>query len=307
MTRPLIATDSTRERRPRGLDVRRLALPQVDDAHDVDAGRLQVGRGREPAVVGRQHDRALRGLDRPEVDEPPHAVGKHHADEVVAGKDERLLHDAGRDHDPARLGSSRACRRTRPARSRTRRAPIATAGARSSTPASTAPWRSSAALALPARSARSAPPTAGPSSTRITRFPASRRPDRRLEPRLAAADHDDVGVLVDDLDALATRTVRVELPEAGGAAEDLLVERPELPRPDERLVVEARRRERPAELVGDPHQVAVERAHEVLSGHDGALADRASRRRGRWAARRRSSGSSRSGRSSTGGRAGGGT
>ena len=41
----------------------------------------------------------------------------------------------------------------------------------------------------------------------------------------------------------------VELPEAGGAAEELLVQRPQLPRPDERPVVEADRRERAADLV----------------------------------------------------------
>ena len=49
-----------------------------------------------------------------------------------------------------------------------------------------------------------------------------------------------------------------------------------LPRPDEGLVVEARRRERPAELVGHLHQVALERADEVLARDDRALARPAS-------------------------------
>ena len=52
--------------------------------------------------------------------------------------------------------------------------------------------------------------------------------DRGLETGLAAADHGDVGVPVLDVDALLARAVRVERPEARGAAQELLVERPEL-------------------------------------------------------------------------------
>ena len=53
-------------------------------------------------------------------------------------------------------------------------------------------------------------------------------------------------------------------PEPGGVAQDLLVERPQAARADERLVVEARRRERAADDVGRPHHVEVERRPRVL-------------------------------------------
>ena len=55
---------------------------------------------RERLVVGAEDDRPLAGLDREVADEPAHAVGEHHADEVVAREDERLLGRAGRDDDP---------------------------------------------------------------------------------------------------------------------------------------------------------------------------------------------------------------
>ena len=77
-----------------------------------------------------------------------------------------------------------------------------------------------------------------------------------------------------DLDALAAGAALVELAQARRVAEDLLVERPHAARPDERLVVEAGWGERPAELVGHPHQVPVERAEEVLTLDDGSRADR---------------------------------
>ena len=103
--RPLTDTASTRPLWPARLDVRRLALAQVEHADDLDAGRLEVGRGSEAAVVGSEDERSLRRLDRPEVDEPPDALREHHADEVVPGEDERLLDDPARDDDLRRLGS----------------------------------------------------------------------------------------------------------------------------------------------------------------------------------------------------------
>ena len=63
-----------------------------------------------------------------------------------------------------------------------------------------------------------------------------------------------------DVEAAVRRRVLVHLAEAGDAAQELLVERPRPPRPDHRPVVEADRRERPADLVDDADQVAVERA-----------------------------------------------
>ena len=64
---------------------------------DLDAGGLEVGRGGEAAVVDREHDGALGRLDREAVDEAAGGVGQHHADEVVAREDERLLDDPARD------------------------------------------------------------------------------------------------------------------------------------------------------------------------------------------------------------------
>src|SRR5829696_1583142 len=54
-----------------------------------------------------------------------------------------------------------------------------------------------------------------------------------------------------------------QLPETGGVTKDLLVERPQAARPDEGLVVEAGRRERPADEVGRAHHVEVERRRRV--------------------------------------------
>ena len=64
------------------------------------------------------------------------------------------------------------------------------------------------------------------------------------------------------------------LPEAGGVAQHLLVQRPQPPRADEGLVVEARRRERAADGVGHGHHVVLEAGGgvEVLDRH--ALAHR---------------------------------
>src|SRR5262249_31317938 len=93
----------------------------------------------------------------------------------------------------------------------------------------------------------------------------------RLETCLPTADHGDVDVPVLDVDALRSRPLRIELAEPRGAAKELLVQRPRPARADERLVVEARRRERPAQLVRDLHQILVERAAVVRPFHDRAL------------------------------------
>ena len=96
--------------------------------------------------------------------------------------------------------------------------------------------------------------------------------DRSLEPCLAAAEDEDTDVSVLDLDRLRARALGIEHPEPGGPAQELLVERPQLARTDEGLVVEARRRERAAELVRHLHEI--ERADVVLALDDRAPADR---------------------------------
>ena len=87
----------------------------------------------------------------------------------------------------------------------------------------------------------------------------------------------------------------VELPRPAAAPQELLVQRPEPPRPDERPVVEADRRERPPDLVGDGHEVEVERPRTFCAW---TTRPRGSARciRARSAHRRRSSGSSGSAR-----------
>ena len=128
---------------------------------------------------------------------------------------------------------------------------------------------SSAARSWPPSSS-SRPPGTGPSSASTTSAPSSAAAIAALQPGGAAADHEHVGVATAVLGApLALVLVRAQPPEPGGVAEHLLVQRPQAPRPDEGLVVEAERRERAAEQVGGAHDVELEprlRVH-VLDAH----------------------------------------
>ena len=255
------------------LDVRRLLVAKVENADDVDAGGGQIGGRGEASVVGRDDVGPLRGTDRPEVDESPDGLREHHVDEVVAREDERLLDRPCRDDDlPGADPDERVAVRDRD------QAGLEDAdrdGGHEELHARNdraLPQLGRALVSLPVGEQRST--DVGPFVDEDHAVPSGRRRDGRLEAGLAPADHDDVRARVDDLDSLAPGAVRVEPPEAGGAPQDPLVERPEPPRADERLVVEARRRERPAELVDHPQQVPVERADIVLSGDDRARAHR---------------------------------
>ena len=96
---------------------------------------------------------------------------------------------------------------------------------------------------------------------------------RGLAPRTPAADHEHVHAAV--LGVVApVRPVLADLAETSDVAQELLVERPEPARPDHRPVVEADRCERPADLVRDREQVAIERAEDVLRAYDRAVAHR---------------------------------
>ena len=152
--------------------------------------------------------------------------------------------------------------------------PIAIAGAISSTPAASARCLSSAASRVPV--AIGEQPTADVVALvdDRDRSPIGGGRDRCLETSGAATDDEHADVAILDLDPLGAAPVRVEDTEPGCVAEELLVQRPELARPDERLVVEAGWRERASELVGHLHQVALERADVVLSLDDGALGHR---------------------------------
>ena len=91
-----------------------------------------------------------------------------------------------------------------------------------------------------------------------------RRGSRRAQAGGPTPDHEHVGVPAAVLGAPLALGLRLaQLAETGGVSEDLLVERPEPARPDEGLVVEARRRERAADEVGGAHHVELEAGRRV--------------------------------------------
>ena len=76
------------------------------------------------------------------------------------------------------------------------------------------------------------------------------------------------------LEPSVTLCVRIELAKAGCVAKELFVDRPQAPRANECLVVEAGWSERPGELVDSREEVTVDRAKYVLPGDSGTLLDR---------------------------------
>ena len=71
---------------PMRLDPAERLVAEIDDASHLDSGVAQVLGDLEPALVPREYDRALAGLDAEVADKAPHGPGEHHADEVVPGK-----------------------------------------------------------------------------------------------------------------------------------------------------------------------------------------------------------------------------
>ena len=100
-----------------GHELARPRVAEVDDLHDLGADGVELRRDRKRLVVAAQHDRPLARADR-EVDQAAHAVGEHHADEVVAGEHQRLLRRARGDDDP--LGAEAVQGRVRRRRERDR-------------------------------------------------------------------------------------------------------------------------------------------------------------------------------------------
>ena len=255
------------------LDRRAAALAEVDDPRDLDTRGLEVGGRIQAAIVDREHDGALSRLDREAVDQAPHGVGQHHPDEIVAGEDERLLDDPAGDDDAMRpvleqqvavgdgnealLEEADRYRRRQQLDPRLERLPPELGGDVDAVP-------------------RDEKPTAGLVALvdHHDGLAAPRRRDRRLQSGPPAADHGDVDMAVLDVDTLFPRSVRIEGAEPGRSTEELLVERPQLARADERLVVEARRCEGTGELVGQLHQVTLERADVVLPLDHGAVSER---------------------------------
>ena len=243
----------------RGSAVGRFA--QIGHADHLDARLDQRERCMQAAVVDGRHDRARSRLERVHGDQPPRAAGEHHAREVVAGEEQRLLDRAGRvDLAP---GADLVERVALPDRHE------AIEGAE----------RGRAREDLDARLARPLGQLA-----RIAHAALGEQPAARLRPLVgerhvsaefgrggggvqagrASSDHEDVGVPAPVLRAPLALGLRLaQLPEPRRVAQHLLVERPEAPRPDEGLVVEAGRRERAADKVGGAHHVEVERRRRV--------------------------------------------
>ena len=152
--------------------------------------------------------------------------------------------------------------------------PSTEAEVRTSTPAPRACSASSRARSWPP-SASARPPGSGPSSASTTSAPASAaaiaaRSPARPPPTTSTSAWRRRYSVRHSRSSWEARS----LPEAGGVAQHLLVQRPQPPRADEGLVVEARRREGAADRVGDGHDVVLEAGGgvEVLDRH--ALAHR---------------------------------
>ncbi len=236
-------------------ELARPRVAEVDRLGDLDADLLELLGDRHGLVVRPEHDRPLAGLDREVADESANAVGEHHADEVVPREDERLLGRARRDDDPLRAEAIEG------------RAGID---------------RNETALPDPERACGREHLDAVERQPGVPRVlvdeddsrPGLRRLERCRTTGLAAADDEHARAPVLRVVAAGVARVRVELPEPGRAAQELLVQRPGGARADERAVVEADGRERPAELVRHGHEVEIERPADVLPLDDRALADR---------------------------------
>ena len=230
--------------------------PQVGDGGDPHARGVQRQRRVEPAVAGRGHHRAAARLDGVERREPAGAAREHHAGQVVVREHERLLDRPGRrDVAAARTWWSVS--------------PCQTGTSPSKNPSAGRAGEDLDAGRAGALGERPRPLVPAFVQQRAAGLPVLvaqhdvgaelRGPQRRAQPGDAAADHEHVAVAAAVLGAPAPVVLALgEDPEAGRVAQHLLVQRPQPARADERLVVEAGRRERAADDVGCAHDVEVE-------------------------------------------------
>ena len=234
-----------------GDDLADALAPEVVDAVQLHACLLQGGGGLAPRLVHGHDDGLLGGLDAPVLDQPADSVGEHHADEVVAREDERLLDRPRRDDDL--LGAE----------------PVEDAArVDGDEPAFPDPERP------PGRDDVHAFERVDEALVHEDDLPSSGGVlPGSLAARPAAADDQHLGAAVLDVVAVCAAGVLVQLAQSGDVAKELLVERPGPPRPDHRAVVEADRGERAAELVGGDEHVVLQRAQDVLRADDRALAD----------------------------------
>ena len=236
-------------------ELARPRVAEVDRLRDLDADLLELLGDRHGLVVGAEHDRPLAGLDREVADESAHAVGEHHAHEVVPREDERLLGRARRDDDP--LGAEAIEGRVGIHRNETP-LPDPEGARRREHLDAVERQRGEPRVLVDEDDSR----------------PGLRRLQRCRTTGFASADDEHARSAVLRVVAASVTRMRIELPEPGRAAQELLVERPGGAWADERAVVEADRRERAAELVRHGHEVEIERPADVLPLDDGALADR---------------------------------
>jgi hypothetical protein len=236
-------------------ELARSRLPEVDDARQVDTDLGQVVRDLEPLVVGRENDRTAARLDREVPDETAHAAGKHHADEVVAREDERLLDGACGDDDLLRAEAVE------------NGAGVDRNEAAFPDPEGTGRGEHLDAVELQCAHARVLVDEDGTGARCCLG-------ERRSATGLSASDDEHARLAVLSVVPAGVPRVLGELPEPGGAPQELLVERPEFAGSDERAVVEAHRGERTADLVRHGHEVEVERPADVLAFDDRAFANR---------------------------------
>ena len=248
-----------------GGDLAHPRLAQVDDLGDLGTGLLEQGDGVQRAVVGGHDDRSLAGLQRPASDEPAHGLRQDDPDQVVAGEDQRLLDRARGDDDlPGAVAEEHV------------------AGVHRDEPAFEDAERDAVHDLEPLTRVE----PGGVALDHDDLPPLGSVAPGCLAAGRACADHQHLGAAVLDVVAALAAAVLVDLPEPGDVAQELLVERPRAARADHRPVVEADRRERPADLVGDGEQVVVERAADVLRLDVHARRRAASRTRARSASRR---------------------
>ena len=265
------------DRDPRCLDPLDQALvtcrrPRVDDADHRDAGLRERESRFEAAVAAGRDQGGVSGPHAVEGREPLRARAQHHPRQVVALEQQRLLDRAGRRH--VAVGADLVQRVAGPHGNE----PVEEAQRRRRSddldPRGFDPRRK-LARRLGAGPGQLGAAELGPVVDEDDVGPHLRRPHRRRHPGDAATDHEHVGMAAAVLGApLAVALAAHQSAEAGRVAEDPLVQRPQAARPDEGLVVEARRGEGAAEQVGGPHQIEPQRRPRVHVGDLHALADR---------------------------------
>ena len=235
---------------------------QIGHRGDVDPRGVKPKGGLQPAIARRGDDGVRTGADRVERRHAARSCRQHHAREVIVGENQRLLDGAGRGDMPARTDLVQ--RVALPDRHET----VEVA------------QRGSAGEDLHAGRAGLLREVAGAVVAALGEQRAARLDvvvdehdigtqlcgaQRGRQARCAPADHEHVAVTTPVLGSPLALVLALREPaEPGGVAQHLLVQRPQAARADERLVVEADRREGTAEAIGRPHHVEAQRRPGVL-------------------------------------------